>query len=114
MKFIEPGKDICCNDVIKCIFDLNKLDMDTYKILEKNKEKSAGEIAKKLKKERSTVYRSLQRLVCCGLCIKKTKTLKKGGYYHIYHPVTKKETKNKIEQCIDNWYYTMKQTLEEL
>lgn len=114
MKFIGTSKNICCNDVIKCVFDLNDLDMHIYKILKEHKESAATEIAKLLKKERSTVYRSLQRLVCCGLCNKKTKTLEKGGYYHVYSTITKKETKDKIEGCIDDWYNKMKNTLRKI
>ncbi len=114
MKFISSEKNICCNEVIKCVFDLNELDMSTYKKLKEKKELPATDLAKTLNKERSTVYRSLQRLVCCGLCKKKTKTLKKGGYYHVYSTITKKETKKKIEKCIDDWYKKMKNTLDEL
>ncbi len=114
MKFINLNNSVCCNDVIKCIFDLNDLDIATYKKLKEKKELQATELANILKKERSTVYRSLQRLVCCGLCSKKTKTLQKGGYYHVYSPVTKKETKEKINRCIDNWYKKMKDTIKDL
>lgn len=114
MKFINPEKNICCNDVIQCVFDLNELDIKTYKKLREKKEIQATEIAKILKKERSTVYRSLQRLVCSGLCEKKTKTLKKGGYYHVYSPVKNNEAKKKINNCIDNWYKKMKDTIKEL
>jgi len=114
MKYIDLNKDICCSDVIQCVFDLNDLDIETYKKLKETNELQAADIAKILKKERSTAYRSLQRLVCSGLCIKKTKTLKKGGYYHVYLPVKKKDAKNKIDICIDNWYKKMKETIKEL
>ena len=114
MKFINPEKNICCNDVIQCVFNLNDLDIKTYKKLKEKDELQATELANILKKERSTVYRSLQRLVCSGLCIKKTKTLEKGGYYHVYSPITDKEAKKKINNCIDNWYKKMKDTIKEL
>ncbi len=114
MKFINPNNNICCNDVIQCVFDLNDLDINTYKKLKEKKELQATELADILKKERSTVYRSLQRLVCCGLCNKETKTLEKGGYFHVYSPITKKETKKKINKCIDDWYKKMKDTIKTL
>jgi predicted transcriptional regulator len=114
MKFIQLDQKICCNDVIQCIFDLNELDISVYNILKKVGSSRATSLADKLKKERSTVYRSLQKLTCAGLCNKKTMTISKGGYYHIYECVNTKKTKEKIEKCIDIWYNKMKKTIKEL
>ena len=114
MKFLKLDKKICCEDVIKSIYNLNELDIKTYKKLSKKKEIRANELAKKLEKERSTIYRSLQRLIDSGLCNKNTKTIKRGGYYHTYNAVSKKEIKKNLEQCIEKWYKKIKKTLEEL
>jgi len=114
MKYLNPNKKICCDDVIQCVYNLNKLDLRTYKKLCETEQIRASELAKKLKKERSTVYRSLQRLLCSGLCNKNTKTLEKGGYYHTYTAIDKKEVKKNLEKCIDNWYKRMEKTLEDL
>lgn len=77
MKFIKSEDVICCNDLIKCVFDLNELDLKVYKKLKKKGESRAEILAKHLKRERSTVYRSLQKLTCCGLCIKNNKNYQK-------------------------------------
>ena len=114
MKSINSNRDICCDDVIKYIYNLNKLDIKLYKALCEKKELRTNELAKNIKKERSTVYRSLQRLSNCGLCIKKTKTLPKGGYYHIYSAIEKEDIKKDLETCIEEWSQKMKETLEEL
>ncbi|MCJ2513661.1 MAG: ArsR family transcriptional regulator, partial [Candidatus Thermoplasmatota archaeon] len=79
MRFLDTSKNICCDDVIRCIFDFNKLDINVYKKLKEDGELKAQELAYKLKKERSTVYRSLQKLTKCGLCIKKTNKIDAGG-----------------------------------
>ena len=114
MKFIQPTQKICCNDVIQCVFNLNDLDITTYKKLKEVGESRADELAKKINKERSTVYRSLQKLTCSELCIKETKTIDSGGYYHTYKCNDNKKTKEKIEKCIDDWYIKMKETLKEI
>ena len=114
MKFINSENLICCNDVIKCVFDLKELDLKVYNNLKKKGESRANILAKNLKRERSTVYRSLQKLTSCGLCIKTTKTIKNGGYYHLYTCNDAKQTKENIEKCIDNWYNKMKKTIKEL
>ena len=114
MKFIDTNKNICYDDVIQCIFELNKLDIKVYKTLKETGETRANILAKKLNKDRSTIYRSLQKLTCSGLITKNTKTIKSGGYYHTYQCNDIKEVKENLEQCINNWYTKMKNTIEEL
>jgi predicted transcriptional regulator len=114
MKFIKPYENICCNDVLKCVFDLNNLDIDVYNKLKKFGEMRADELAKKINKDRSTIYRSLQKLTCCNLCLKVTKNIRKGGYYHIYRCNELGEAKKDLEECIDKWYEQMKNTVKEI
>ena len=114
MKFINPENNINCDNVIQCIFELNKLDVKVYKILKKTREIRADELAKKLKKDRSNVYRSLQNLTCCGLCIKEQRNIENGGYYHTYRFSNTKKIKKELEKQINNWYIKMKNTLKEL
>jgi len=47
MKFIKPYNNICCDDILKCVFDLNNLDIDVYNKLKKFGETRADELAKK-------------------------------------------------------------------
>jgi predicted transcriptional regulator len=103
-----------CDEAIKCVFNLNRLDINVYKTLLKNGAARADELADMLQKERSTIYRSLQKLSDCGICKKITKTLKQGGYYHIYEPQSSREIKKQAEECLDSWYASMKQTLQLL
>ena len=112
MRFLDTSKNICCDDVIRCIFDFNNLDINVYKKLKEDGELKAQELAYKLKKERSTVYRSLQKLTKCGLCIKKTNKIEAGGHYHTYECIDSKLVKIKIESCINDWYKSMKNTLK--
>ena len=113
MKFIKSYNNICCDDVIKCVFDLNNLDIDVYNKLKKFGEMRADELAKKIDKDRSTVYRSLQKLTCCNLCLKETKNINKGGYYHIYRCNDISEAKKELGECIDKWHHQMKNTLKQ-
>jgi predicted transcriptional regulator len=114
MKFINSKNNINCSNVIQCIFDLNKLDVKVYKTLKEIGEIRADELAKKLVKDRSTVYRSLQKLTCCRLCIKETRNIDKGGYYHTYKCNDISKTKREIERHIDSWYKKMKNTVKAL
>lgn len=114
MKSIKSYENICCEDVIKCVFDLNSLDMTVHRNLKKMGETRADDLSKILDKDRSTIYRSLQKLTCCGICTKNTKTIETGGYYHTYKHNDDKKTKEALEKCIDNWYKQMKDTIKNL
>jgi predicted transcriptional regulator len=46
------------------------------------------------------VFRSLQKLVSLDLCTKESKTLKGGGYYHLYNAVDIDTIEKNIEQRI--------------
>ena len=113
MKFLQSNKIMCCDDVIRCVFDLNSVDIDVYRKLKKIGESRADELANLIKKDRSTIYRSLQKLTCCGICKKKTNFIEKGGYYHTYNCINSVKTKNELEKCINKWYKKMKETIKD-
>lgn len=53
-------------------------------------------------RDKSTTFRSLQKLVSLGICTKETKTIKEGGYYHVYSAIDiktfKLETEKKVKE----------------
>lgn len=114
IKIQKNPTTICCQDLLSSIFNLNKFDYTVYKTVQKIGETKSTTLAKKLNKERSTIYRSLQKLTTCGLCIKTTKTISSGGYYHSYSCADPKQIKKEIQTCIDTWYAQMKQKLQTI
>jgi len=103
-----------CDEIIKKIFNLTQRDIEVYQKLRELGGARADELARCLNKERSTVYRSLQKLAECGICRKLTKTLEKGGYYHLYRCVDPSQVKRLAEECIEQWYKSMKETIKLL
>ncbi len=114
MQIKPTEKPMKCDEAIKCVFNLNKLDLRVIKKLKQLGPTRASELAKHLKKERSTVYRSLQKLSKCGICKKSTKTLDQGGYYHEYECDTIEHIQQQAQQCLDSWYQNVKSTLKSL
>ncbi|MEF8879877.1 MAG: helix-turn-helix domain-containing protein [Candidatus Thermoplasmatota archaeon] len=114
MRIKEPTKEMDCEDAIKCIFNLNERDIQIFKKLRETGEINASDLAKKVGKERSTVYRSLQKLEKCGMCVKETKTLDRGGYYHIYKCSQTEKIKNKAKKCLNQWHQDMIKKIEML
>jgi predicted transcriptional regulator len=70
------------------LYDLSPLDLDLLFILIKEaKPLTLEELSNKADRDKSTVFRSVQKLVSAGICIKETRTIREGGYYHVYSAV---------------------------
>ena len=90
-------------DLFIQLYDLSPLDLEILFMLisKKNDEPmTLDQISKEADRDRSTTFRSLQKLVTLGLCIKDTKTIKEGGYYHVYSVVDMKTFKMETERRV--------------
>ena len=58
-----------CDELLSCLFGLNALERQLYLTLV-NEELDIKEVSRRVGKERSVVYRALQRLTDHGLCRK--------------------------------------------
>lgn len=88
-------------DLFTYIYDLTPLDLDILFLLIKDKKAMALEdIIKKIERDKSTVFRSLQKLVLLGICVKETKTMREGGYYHVYSAIDLKTFKMETEKKV--------------
>jgi predicted transcriptional regulator len=102
--FIRPNSTV--KDLLVFLYQLCPLDVDVLFILLKNSNNnrkgqrlmSLEEIAKEAHREKSTVFRSLQKLVSIGLCGKETVTGKEKGYHHIYSVLDSKVFKKEVEK----------------
>lgn len=90
-------------DLFIQLYDLSPLDLEILFMLisKKNDEPmTLDQISKEADRDRSTTFRSLQKLVTLGLCIKETKTIKEGGYYHVYSVVDMETFKIETERRV--------------
>jgi len=101
-----------CKEVMSCIFDINKRDIELYKFLVNKNEMRVEEIAKELNKDRSTIQRSLKKLMSCMLVERKKKIIGKGGYYYTYRAISPGEAKNFVKVCLEDWYKKMTSAIE--
>ena len=103
-----------CKDILQCIFDLNSHDLAVFNTLRSKGELRVQALAQHLNKDRSTIYRSLQKLTNCGICEKKTRHIPQGGHYHTYSCSDIEQVRSKMKSCINQWYETMQDTLTQL
>jgi len=114
---VEPQKILSgqatCRDIVKCVYGLSDFELKIYKKLVKQGPLKADDLAPSMKKDRSTVYRALQKLVSSGLVFRETKTIDRGGYFHVYTAVKPDQLKDRLHKCADDWFENMKSAIED-
>jgi len=104
-------------DLFIYLYDLSPLDLDLLFLLIRNRKPlSLEELSIKADRDKSTTFRSLQKLVNLGICIKETKGIKEGGYYHIYSAIDiksfKMETEKKVKE-LETTFHRMLRKFED-
>ena len=73
-----------------------------------------NELSAIVNKDRTTVQRSLNRLVRTGLCEKKKLFLNGGGYYYVYTSKNPDDIRILLENCINEWYKAIKDMINQM
>jgi predicted transcriptional regulator len=100
-----------CRELVQSAFNLGDFEMQVYVALSRQGPLRADELGKAMGKDRSTVYRALQKLMSCGLVYRETKSIERGGYFHIYRTISKEMLLKRLEQCVEDLHKRMRQTL---
>jgi predicted transcriptional regulator len=83
------------------IYDLSPLDLDLlFIMIKKAKPLTLEQLSNMADRDKSTVFRSVQKLVSAGICIKETRTIREGGYYHVYSAVDMETFKAETEMRV--------------
>ncbi|MBU0498249.1 MAG: ArsR family transcriptional regulator [Candidatus Thermoplasmatota archaeon] len=114
MQSWKDTKNMSCKDALQCIFNLNHHDLAVFNTLQELGEHKVQTLANHLKKDRSTIYRSLQKMTQCGICEKKTYTLPNGGYYHTYRCNDIEQVRKQMQTCINEWFTQMNKKISQL
>jgi predicted transcriptional regulator len=103
-----------CNHLFKCLFNIKENEINIYKNLLK-KSMKVDDLVIILHKDRSTIQRSLLKLVSCGLVKRKREMLKKGGgHYYVYSGIESKELKKWLNKCVDKWHDDMNNAIKKI
>ena len=114
---VEPQKILSgqatCTDIVKCIYGLSDFEIMIYRRLVKGGPMRADDLAPVVKKDRSTVYRALQKLTAASLAFRETKAIERGGYYHVYTAVPPDQLRKSLHRCADDWFDNMNRAIEQ-
>jgi predicted transcriptional regulator len=106
--------DMRCEGLLECLHGLKQLDKECYKLLvDADEPLTVDEIADAVDRERSTAYRSIQRLLQTGFIQKEQVNYEQGGYYHVYRPAEPDEVADDMQRMLNEWYAKMGQLIQE-
>ncbi|MDZ7850928.1 MAG: helix-turn-helix domain-containing protein [Halodesulfurarchaeum sp.] len=98
-------RDLECQSLLECLYDLNDLDRQCFRVLaDAEAPRTVDELATTVDRERSTVYRSVQRLLQLGLVQKDQVNYDRGGYYHVYRITDPDEIADEMQTKVNDWY----------
>lgn len=107
-------QDIECEGLLECFHGLKRLDRDCFQALvAANDPLTVDELAKEVNRERSTAYRSVQRLLQAGFIEKDQINYDHGGYYHVYSPTDPSKVADEMQRMLNDWYAMMGQLIQE-
>ena len=107
-------QDMQCEGLLECIHGLKELDKEIFRVLtERSEPLTVDEVAEAVDRERSTAYRSIQRLVQSGFVQKEQVNYEQGGYYHVFRPTDADEVADDMQRMLNDWYAKMGQLIGE-
>lgn len=107
-------RDLACEDLLECFHGLTGLDREVFAVLARaDRTLTVDDIAGRVDRERSTVYRAAQRLVEAGLVRKDQIDYERGGYAHVYRAVGADRIADDMQRMLNDWYAKMGQLIAE-
>ena len=100
-------------DLFVYLYELAPLEVDILFVLIKASKKAMtlDELAKLVDRQKTTAFKSLQKLVALRLCNRTVVTRKEGGYYYLYMAISIEELKVETEKRVKELERSMNQLL---
>lgn len=107
-------QDMACEGLLECIHGLKDLDREIFRVIAASDSTlTVDEIADAVDRERSTAYRSIQRLVQAGFVQREQINYEDGGYYHVFHTTDADEVADEMQRMLNDWYAKVGQLIQE-
>jgi predicted transcriptional regulator len=102
-----------CSDLLRCLFNLNDTDLQVFNAIPEQGGTTIEKITSLVKKDRSTVHRSLEKLIACALCFKERRSGRTRGFLDYYYAAPMKEILQRAEQHLDTCYHKFKEIIRK-
>lgn len=101
------------SEVMRCVFDIQNHETRTYLTLRANPSSTVAELATQLEKDRSSVNRSLTKLLDKGLVEREHRLLDTGGYVYQYQAASIAEAQQQMHDALEEWTEFMHAKIDE-
>ena len=106
--------DMECEGLLECFHGLKELDKRCFQeLVDAETAVTIDELSEQVDRERSTVYRAVQRLLNAGLIQKEQINYYQGGYYHVYKPADPEAIREDMQRLLNDWYAEIGQLIQE-
>ena len=106
--------DMECEGLLECFHGLKELDKRCFReLVDAETAVTIDDLSDHVDRERSTVYRSVQRLLNAGLIQKEQINYDQGGYYHVYKPADPEAIREDMQRLLNDWYAEIGQLIQE-
>ncbi|MGC8571472.1 helix-turn-helix domain-containing protein [Caldivirga sp.] len=108
-------KNIDLKYILRCILKLSITDVTVYHTLLSNGGNdplTVSEISAVVKKSRSTVEKSLMKLIQLGLVARRAVLTRRGGYTYVYYALPIDHVKQRLLQLVNSYYEIAKDLIE--
>lgn len=107
-------REMECESLLDCVHGLKELDQTCFRVLAGADEPmTVDDVADAVGRERSTTYRSIQRLLDAGLVRREQINYESGSYCHVYRPADPSEVAADMQRTLNDWYAKMGQLVRE-
>lgn len=106
-------QEMVCEGLLECLHGHTQLDTECYRVLvESDDPLTIDDVAEQVDRERSTAYRSIQRLLQSGFIQKEQVNYDKGGYYHVYFSIPPARIARDMQRTVNDWYAKMDRLIQ--
>jgi predicted transcriptional regulator len=90
-------KGASCTDLLSCLYGLKPTELQVFYELARRGTASVDDVAAEVGRDRTTVHRSLSKLVSADLAYRQATGLKDGGYRYVYSAVETSKVREQAE-----------------
>ena len=107
-------QEMVCERLLECVHGLRPLDTACYETLVESQEPlTVDAVAASIDRDRTTAYRSTQRLFERGLINRDQINYDHGGYVHVYYPADPSAVAANMQRRLNDWYATIDRLIQE-
>ena len=107
-------REMECEALLECMHGLRTLDNRCFWILvESDEPLLVDDLSERVDRDRSTVYRAVQRLLEAGIVQQEQINYQGGGYCHVYRATDPDSIADGLQYLLNDWYATADRRIDE-